>query len=115
MQDDLISRQAALASIKNLYPDMPIVDIFGARRKWLEKYAPYFECENAVEQLPPVKQEPKTEKVIKMRDATPEERESIDKYIKSISKPTGVDFWDLEQELSGDLISRQGRYKNQNG
>ena len=33
-----------------------------------------------------------------MRDATPEERESIDKYIKSISKPTGVDFWNSEQE-----------------
>ena len=56
-----ISRQAALASIKNLYPDMPIMDIMGARRKWLEKYAPYFECENAIEQLPFVKpQEPKT-------------------------------------------------------
>ena len=61
MNDDLISRQAALVSIKNLYPDMPIVDIFSARRKWLEKYAPYFECENAIEQLPSVTpQEPKT-------------------------------------------------------
>ena len=49
-------------------------------------------------------QEPKTEKVIKMRDATPEERESIDKYIKSISKPTGVNFWDLEQEPILDKI-----------
>lgn len=59
--EDAISRQAVLASIKNLYPDMPIVDIFGARRKWLEKYAPYFECENAVEQLPSVNpQETKT-------------------------------------------------------
>lgn len=55
---DLISRVDALASIKILYPDMPIVDILGARRKWLEKYAPYFECENAIEQLPSVK--PKT-------------------------------------------------------
>ena len=61
MQDDLISRKDALASIKNLYPDMPVVDIFRARRKWLEKYAPYFECENAIEQLPSVKpQEPQT-------------------------------------------------------
>ena len=32
-----------------------------------------------------------------MRDATHEERESIDKYIKSISKPTGIVF-DEEQE-----------------
>lgn len=59
--EEAISRQAVLASIKNLYPDMPIMDIMGARRKWLEKYAPYFECENAIEQLPFVKpQEPKT-------------------------------------------------------
>ena len=43
--------------------------------------------------------QPKTEKVIKMRDATPEERELIGKYIKSISKPTGVDFRDLNQAL----------------
>ena len=33
-----------------------------------------------------------------MRDATPEERESIDRYIKSISKPTKVDFWESEKE-----------------
>lgn len=44
-----------------------------------------------------LEQEPKTEKVIKMRDATPEERESVEAYIKSISKPTGVNFWALEQ------------------
>lgn len=68
MNDDLISRQAALVSIKNLYPDMPVVDIFSARRKWLEKYAPYFECENAIEQLPSVNpQEPKTDVLDKIR------------------------------------------------
>lgn len=44
------------------------------------------------------------EKVFKMRDATPEERESIDKYIKSISKPTGVNFWDL---ADGEYISKE--------
>lgn len=69
-----------------------------------------------------LEQEPKTEKVIKMRDATPEEREAIAKYIKSISKATGVAF-DEEQEqldfvqphkripvtltVSDDLISRE--------
>ena len=42
--------------------------------------------------------QPETEKFVKIREATPEERESVDKYIKSTSKPTGVDFWDLEQE-----------------
>lgn len=57
-----------------------------------------------------------------MRDATPEERKSIDKYIKSISKPTGIEF-DEEQEqldfvqphkqipvtltIEGDAISRE--------
>ena len=51
-----------------------------------------------------LEQEPKTEKVIKMRDATPEENEAINKYIKSISKPTGVNFWDL---ADGEYISRQ--------
>jgi hypothetical protein len=27
-----------------------------------------------------------------LRDATPDERESVNNYIKSISKPTGIDF-----------------------
>ena len=45
-----------------------------------------------------LEQEPKTEKIIKMRDATLEEQKAIDKYIKSVSKPIGVDFWDLEQK-----------------
>lgn len=58
--NDLISRQAVIESIKNLYPDMPVMNIMGARRKWLEKYAPYFECEKAVEHLPPVTQKQKT-------------------------------------------------------
>ena len=42
-----------------------------------------------------------------MRNATPEEQKSIDDYIKSISKPTGVNFWDLEREPCSDAISRQ--------
>lgn len=37
-----------------------------------------------------------TEKLFgKMRDATPEEQENIDNYLKSISTPTGVNFFDL--------------------
>lgn len=44
------------------------------------------------------------EKSFKMRDATPEEREAVDKYIKSISKPTGVNFGDLED---GESISKE--------
>lgn len=52
--EDTISRKAALETIKNLYPDMPVMDIMDARWKWRKKYAPYIECENAIEQLPPV-------------------------------------------------------------
>lgn len=39
-----------------------------------------------------------------MRDATPEEQKSVDDYIKSISKPTGINFWDL---VDGEYISRE--------
>ena len=46
-------------------------------------------------------------KVIKMREATPEERESISKYVNNISKPTVVNFWDLDPKLCEDCISRR--------
>ena len=40
--------------------------------------------------------EPKNKKsVIKMREATKEEQESVQRYIDSISKPTGINFFDL--------------------
>ncbi len=48
----------------------------------------------ALEQEPSVSKKPNN---CEMRDATPEEREAIAKYIKSISKATGVAF-DEEQE-----------------
>ena len=41
-------------------------------------------------------------KVIQMRDATPEERESINKYINNINKLTGVSFDNLEKESCED-------------
>jgi len=62
-------------------------------------HAPDMTVTEFVEDLPSVKQVPK-----EMRDATPEERESIAKYIKSISKPTGVNFWDL---ADGEYIRRR--------
>jgi hypothetical protein len=34
-----------------------------------------------------------------MRDLTEEERENYNNYIKSISTPTGINFWDL---IEGD-------------
>ena len=33
-----------------------------------------------------------------MRDTTPEEQQSIDEYIKSISIPTGVNLFDLLED-----------------
>lgn len=70
-----------------------------------------------------LEQESKTEKVIKTCNATPEERESVDAYIKSISKPTGIEFDEEQEQLdfvqphksipvmltvkSGDTVSRK--------
>lgn len=36
--------------------------------------------------------------ISEMRNLTPEERESINKYIESISKPTGINIFDLYKE-----------------
>lgn len=58
-REDAISRYAVLKAIKNLYPGIPVVDINGARLKWLRKYEPYFECEKVVEQLPSITPQPK--------------------------------------------------------
>lgn len=38
-------------------------------------------------------------KIHEMREATPEELESVNNYIKSISKPTGVNIWDKIEEV----------------
>ena len=56
---NLIDRQAAITQIRNLYPDMPRVDVFNAKRKWQEEYKAYIECEDAIQELPSVSQ-PKT-------------------------------------------------------
>ena len=32
-----------------------------------------------------------------MREATKQERESVDRYIRSISKPTGINFYDYDE------------------
>ena len=53
--DDLISRQAALVAIQNLYPDMPRVNVFGSLNRWREKNEQYIECEEAIKKLPSVK------------------------------------------------------------
>ena len=49
---DLISRQAALIAIRNLYPDMPRVDFMDNISNWQKRNKQYIECENAIEKLP---------------------------------------------------------------
>ena len=61
LEVDCISREQALVAIRNLYPSMPRVDFNGSLRKWVDKYKPYIECDDAIKQLPSVTpQEPKT-------------------------------------------------------
>lgn len=51
---DCVSREQALVAIRNLYPGMPRVDFNGSLRKWVDKYKPYIECEDAINELSPV-------------------------------------------------------------
>ena len=39
-----------------------------------------------------------------MRDATKEEQESVNRYVESISKPTGINFYDLLEGDTNDTI-----------
>ncbi len=51
--EDVISRRDSIASIKALYPDMPIVDILDSRKRWAERHSQYIDCEKVLAQLPP--------------------------------------------------------------
>lgn len=75
--NDYISRQTVLKAIKNLYPGIPVVDINGARLKWLRKYKPYFECEKVVEQLPSVTPQQKIGQWISVSERLPTKEEYI--------------------------------------
>lgn len=75
---------------------MRLIDADELKRK-LKETAPGLKwIFNEIDNAPTIM--PKKEKIINMREPTPEERESIDKYIKSISKPTGVNFGILEED-----------------
>ena len=66
--------------------------------EWLKDY------KRLKEQEPSVSENPNN---CEMRDATPEEQEAIAKYIKSISKPTGIEFdidIDKKVESYGKLL-----------
>lgn len=53
--DDLISRQAAIAAIQNLYSGMPRTNVFNSLNRWREKNRQFIECEYVINLLPPVK------------------------------------------------------------
>lgn len=51
---DAVSRQAVIAEMRSLYPDIPLVDFNNARLKWVQKYKPYLDCEKVVKNMPTV-------------------------------------------------------------
>lgn len=59
MNDDLISRQAAITFVKSLYPDMPVMPM--NRKWWQEKYKDLIYVEKGLESLPSVHLEPLTD------------------------------------------------------
>ena len=101
---DCISREQALVTIRNLYPGMPRVDFNGSLRKWVDKYKPYIECEDAIEELPSVtSQEPKW---IPVSERLPEENKTViasTKYgVYSEARYTKEDGWEWAYESGAD-------------
>ena len=88
--EDAISRQAVLDGLASIAKAKAKSDA----QKALIGRVMFF-----TEQLPPVTPLPKG---YEMREATTEELECVNNYIKSISKPTGVNFWDeIEKDREG--------------
>lgn len=46
-----------------------------------------------------------------MRDLTPEESKAHSEYISSISKPTGINIWDLVDDIEDDIDFIQPKKK----
>lgn len=46
-----------------------------------------------------------------MRDMTPEESEAHSRYISSISTPTGINIWDLVDDIEDDIDFIQPKKK----
>ena len=83
------------AEIVEKWKDEPCAKEYGCLDEVLEIIDKYAE------------QEPKTNKVM-MRDATPGEQKSVNNYIKSISKPTGVKFEGTNMAcMGGDEIMKE--------
>ena len=52
--NDLISRQAAIKAIGNLYPDMPKIEFLDNRSLWRQKYEQYINAQQTIRDLPSV-------------------------------------------------------------
>ena len=72
---DCISRAEALGAIRNLYPSMPRVDFSGSLRKWVDKYKPYIECDDAIKELPSVT--PQEPRWIPVEERLPEDGQRV--------------------------------------
>ena len=95
--DEAIERYTSNAEYERTHGNLQGCLEFRQLAEWLKDY------KRLLEQKPTI-----TSTVIKqMRDATPEEQEAIAKYIKSISKPTGIEFdidIDKKVESYGKLL-----------
>lgn len=95
--DEAIERYTSNAEYERTHGNLQGCLEFRQLAEWFKDY------KRLKEQKPTI-----TSTVIKqMRDATPEEREAIAKYIKSISKPTGIEFdidIDKKVESYGKLL-----------
>ena len=80
MNDDTISRQAAIEIIQSMYPGMPRVPWM--RKDWQERYEPYIRTENAIRELPSAQPE-----IILCKDCKYWEQECIcEGYCSEIEK-----------------------------
>ena len=66
-------------------------DFFERQSKMSEKERIKNLCDTVIDELLMIS--------AKMRDATKEEQESINKYIDSISVDTGINFWDILEKV----------------
>jgi len=89
---DLISREEAFVAIRNLYPDMPTINIFGSWDKWKEDNKQYLECERIISKLPSI---------------TPERRQgewiSVSERLPNLDDYTGSEVWQKKVLITGYL------------
>ena len=83
--EDCISRVQAVTRIRQLFPDIPTVNIMNSRGKWHEKYKPYLEVEYEIKNLPSVY--PKSDDLIKANTQLKKQIEML-KLDRECDKPS---------------------------